>query len=115
MKAWLVREKDQFCATVVFADTRGKAKALALSTECCEDADFCDIEVSRRPQLDKYYVDGKKEMDWFNEQDRIALVTEAGFVCDRDYWEREDCDSCPAREHCEQYKDYIAEDGGEVE
>ncbi len=26
MKAWLVREKDEFCATVVFADTRGKAR-----------------------------------------------------------------------------------------
>ena len=25
MKAWLVREKDEFCATVVFAETRGKA------------------------------------------------------------------------------------------
>lgn len=29
MKAWLVREKDEFCATVVFAETRGKARALA--------------------------------------------------------------------------------------
>lgn len=35
MKAWLVREKDEFCATVVFADTRGKARAMALLTECC--------------------------------------------------------------------------------
>ena len=26
MKAWLVRVKDQYCATVVFAETRGKAK-----------------------------------------------------------------------------------------
>lgn len=25
MKAWLVKEKDEFCATVVFAETRGKA------------------------------------------------------------------------------------------
>lgn len=47
MKAWLVREKDEFCATVVFADTRGKARAMALNTECCEDADFCSIEVHR--------------------------------------------------------------------
>lgn len=30
MKAWLVRKKDEFCATVVFAETRGKARALAL-------------------------------------------------------------------------------------
>lgn len=115
MKAWLVREKDQFCATVVFAETRGKAKSLALSTECCEYANFCDIEVRRQPQLDKYYVDGKKEMDWFNEQDRIALVVECGFVCDRDYWEREDCEVCPASEYCNQYQDYIAETDGKGE
>lgn len=28
MKAWLVREKDEFGTTVVFAETRGKARAL---------------------------------------------------------------------------------------
>ena len=26
MKAWIVREKNEFCAAVVFAQTRGKAK-----------------------------------------------------------------------------------------
>ena len=36
MKTWLVRENDEFCATVVFAETRGKAKAAALYTECCD-------------------------------------------------------------------------------
>ena len=54
MKAWLVKEKDEFCATVVFAETRGKARAMASHTETCEDADFCDILVYRRPALDKY-------------------------------------------------------------
>ena len=103
MKAWLVREKDKFCATVVFAETRGKAKSLALATDCCEDADFCDIEVRREPQLDKYYVDGKKEMDWENPKDRIALVKECGFVCSHDYWMYEDCDCCSAKEYCYHY------------
>ncbi len=105
MKAWLVREKDEFCATVVFAETRGKARALAMHTEACEDAEFVNIEVSRQPQMDKYYIEGKKEMDWFNSKDRIALVKDCGFVCDRDYWEREDCDNCPAKEDCDQYAD----------
>ena len=109
MKAWLVREKDEFCATVVFAETRGKAKSMALNTECCEDADFCDIEVHREPQMDKYYIDGKTEMDWLNPKDRIALVKECGFICHRDYFEPEDCESCSAREHCDQYKDYLKE------
>ena len=56
MKAWLVREKDEFAATVVFAETRGKARALAMSTEACEDANFTDIEVHRKSQMDKYYT-----------------------------------------------------------
>lgn len=109
MKAWLVREKDEYCATVVFAETSGKARALALHTECCEDTNFCDIEVRRRPDLDKYYVDGKKEMDWLNSKDRIALVKDGGFVCDRDCWEPEDCEKCPATEYCDMYKDRIQE------
>ena len=115
MKAWLVREKDEFRATVVFAETRGKARALARCTDACEDADFCDIEVHRQPQMDKYYVEGKKEMDWFNSKDRIALVKDCGFVCDRDCWEIADCDSCPAKKYCDQYKDYKNEIGGEAE
>lgn len=107
MKAWLVREKDEFCATVVFAETRGKARAIALSTDCCENAEFCDIEVRREPQMDKYYVDGKKEMDWFNSKDRVALVKDCGFVCDIDYFEPEDCVYCHASEYCDRYSDYI--------
>ena len=103
MKAYLVKDKDEFCATVVFAETAGKARALAISTECCEDVDFCDIQVKRRPQIDKYYVDGKKEMDWFNPQDRIALVKECGFVCELDYWESEHCAVCSAKDYCDQY------------
>lgn len=105
MKAWRVREKDEFCATVVFAETRGKARALALHTETCEDANFCDIEVNRRPSLDKYYVEGKTELDWLKSADRIALVKDGGFTCDRDYWEPEDCERCPATEWCDMYQD----------
>lgn len=105
MKAWLVREKYQFCATVVFAETRGMAKSMALSTECCWDANFCDIEVRRQPQLDKYYVEGKTEMKWENPKDRIALVKECGFVCDPDCWMPGDCDCCSAKEYCDQYAD----------
>ena len=59
MKAWLVREKDEFCAEVIFAETRGKARALAKYTDACEDVDFINIEVHRQPQCDKYYKEGK--------------------------------------------------------
>lgn len=110
MKAWLVREKEKFCSTVVFAETRGKAKVLALSTDCCEDARFIDIEVHREPRMDKYYVNGKKEMDWFNPKDRIALVKDCGFVCDVDYWEPEDCKTCSAKQYCNTYQEMAGED-----
>lgn len=110
MKAYLVKDKDELSATVVFAETAGKARALAMSTECCEDVDFCNIQVKRRPQIDKYYVDGKKEMDWFNPQDRIALVKECGFECDPDYWESEHCELCFAKEYCGRYEEMECDD-----
>lgn len=101
MKAWLVGEKDESYATVVFAETRGKARALALYTECCEGADFCDIKANRQPQMDKYYTPGKTEMDWFIAKDRIALVKDCGFICDPDSREWEDCETCPAKQFCD--------------
>ena len=109
MKAWLVRNKDEFCATVVFAETRGKAKSIAIHTETCEDTDFIDIEVRRKPQMDKYYIEGKKEMDWFNSKDRIALVKDCGFYCDKEYWEKEDCEVCSAKECCDVSRERLRE------
>lgn len=102
MKAWIVREKDEFCATVVFAETRGKARSIAMHTEICEGADFCNIEVRRKPQMDKYYKEGKTEMDWCNGNDRIALVKECGFHCEDT--ESGECDDCPAKIYCEEAK-----------
>ena len=70
------------------------------------DARFCDIEVSRMPQADQYYKDGKWELDWENPADRIVLVKECGFTCDYDYFDHEDCAVCPAKEYCDQYQDF---------
>ena len=109
MKAWRVNKKDDFYSTIVFAETRGKAKSMALATDCCEYADFCDIEVRREKELDKYYRDGKIEMDWENPLDRIALVKECGFYCDPDYFDFEDCSVCSAKEYCDYYKDRLEE------
>lgn len=110
MKAWLVREKHNFCSTVVFAETRGKARAMALATDICEDAKFCDIEANRLPQIDKYYAEGKTEMDWFNPKDRVVLVRDCGFVCDIDYWEPEDCETCSAKQYCDKYEEFVGDD-----
>lgn len=108
MKAWLVRERDNQCATVVFAETRGKARSIALNTEACEDADFCDIDVTRYKHMDKYYVDGKIEMDWYNAKDRIALVKDADFCCsDETIYNGINCDDCPAKEYCGKHEEII--------
>lgn len=112
MKAWLVREKDEFCAEVVFAETRGKAKALALRTDCCEDKEFTRIEAHRMKPADKYYKESKWHLDWENPQDRIVLVRECGFVCDYDYFDTDDFEICSAKEYCDRYKDHQSEKGG---
>lgn len=49
MKAWKVRDPNEWTATIVFAETAGKARSLAMHTDCCEDMDFCAIEVRRAP------------------------------------------------------------------
>lgn len=102
MKAWLVRERDSEYATVVFAETRGKARSLAMATDACEDAGFCDIDVSRRPNMDKYYKKGKKEMDWYDDKDRLALVKDGGFYCEDSALI--ECDQCPAKKYCSEYE-----------
>ena len=112
MKAWIVREKGEYSAEVVFAETRGKARALAQLCDCCEDVNFTDIEVHRMKPADKYYKGDKWWLDWENPQDRIILVKECGFVCSWDYFDLEDCESCSAKEYCDQYKDRITEKGG---
>ena len=103
MKAYYASADYLDYATVVFAETRGKAKALALHTDAFEDSEYTDVRVSRRPALDRYYR-GLPEMDWFNADDRIAMVREAGFVCS---WELPayelDCWLCPAAEWCDRY------------
>lgn len=107
MKAWLVRERDEFIATVVFAETRGKAKSAALATDACNGCNFCSIEVHRLHNMDKYYKPGKAEMDWYNPLDRLALVKECGFTCDYDCRSENECRDCSARELCD---DYLSEE-----
>lgn len=108
-KAWIVREKGEFEAAVVFAETRGKAKAMAMHTEACEDADFTSIEVRRIKEADQYYKPGKRELDWFKAEDRIALVKDCGFTCDPDSKYLENCERCPAREFCDDYEEMVGD------
>ena len=113
MKAWLVQDKNDFYgAEIVFAETRGKAKSLALATDSCSETNFLVIEVRRAPSADKYYRDGKWHLDWNNPKDRIALVKDCSFICDYEYLEWEDCNTCSAKEYCDRYKDNPTEKSG---
>ena len=49
-KAYYATRKWKDCATVVFAENRGKAKSLAMASEALEGVEFLDLEVCRLPQ-----------------------------------------------------------------
>lgn len=105
MKAWKVRDPNEWTATIVFAETAGKARALAMHTETCEDMVFCEIEVHREKAADKYYTPGKAEMDWWNPADRLAMVKDMGFTCE--YKEPDECACCPATEFCSKFNEEV--------
>ena len=99
MKAWKTYNKFDTYSTVVFAETRGQAKALALHTDCHEGCEFTDISVYRVPELDGEYR-GHWEMDFFaDDQDRLALVKFAGYSCE--YPEDKECAVCVAKDFCD--------------
>ena len=107
MKAWLIRENDTEGCEVIFAETRGKAKSIALQTDTFSECDFCDLEVCRARNIDKYYTNGKRRMDWNNQKDRLALVKEYGFSCIDECF-GEFCEDCLSKEYCDRYDEYIA-------
>ena len=103
MKAYTVQyDPDPLFSTVVFAETAGKARAIAQHTDACEDCDFIDIRALRVPVLDPYYK-GKPEMDWYDMEDRVAMVKLANYECSREVYDPE-CDDCPAKEWCGRYE-----------
>ena len=104
MKAWRVKDaRDMVYSEVVFAETRSKAKVLAQSTDVCADADWVDIRVWRVPELDAEYR-GRWVMDWYDDQDRLAL-TKLGWRCE-EVW-LDDCETCVGRDVCETYREYL--------
>ena len=72
MKAYLIREVNGIYdyATVVFAETRNKAKVIGMNAGPFWGVglNYIDIEAKRIPKLDKYYR-GLNEMDWDNDED----------------------------------------------
>ena len=114
MKAWIVSGTEEWYSVAIFAETRGKAKALALHTDEFSESEYIELSVRREPRLDKYYQKGKVQLDWEIPKDRIALVKECGFQCDPDYLEDVDCPTCPANKYCDLYQDRLAEQAKEA-
>lgn len=108
LKAYRVEDLDA-CdnfSTVVFAESRAKAKALAMSTDTCEDAEYVRIRATRIPELDGNYR-GRDEMDWYNMDDRRALVR-LGWRCYEP--DRDDCAVCQLKDDCEDYQDFLEDE-----
>lgn len=105
MKAYSATDKNEWMfSTVVFAETAGKARAIAQQTDACEDVDFTDIYVKRIPALDRFYR-GKQEMDWYDPDDRAAMVRYGNFECSREIdVSEEKCSKCSAAEWCGRYE-----------
>ena len=113
LKAYRVQDLDNFegCSTVVFAESRNKARRLAMSTDACEYGEYIRIRATRLPELDSEYR-GHFEMDWYNDQDRMAMVSQGWRCSDPD---RDECVVCSCKEDCEDYQDYLTDAFWEAE
>lgn len=107
MKAWLVREKDEFCCIIVFAPTRGKAKTAAINEDVFDDAEYIFLEATRYPKADSMY-NGSTEpyaLRWEDQDDRLFLVKECGWQCEE--MELEHCENCKAKDYCGEYQQWL--------
>lgn len=81
-KAYIVDDRRNWdSATVVFAESAGQARSLALHTDACEYLDFTDISAKRVPKLDIAYrgvfkrVGGMMKTVWLWSETQISTVT----------------------------------------
>lgn len=95
-KAYKAYEKDGDYSTIVFAENVAGAKKIAQATDTCSEARYIDIRVVRLPEADKLYK-GLAEIDWYDNETRMALVRDFGWRCFETSWE---CDNCSAKPHC---------------
>lgn len=102
MKAYKAWDTKNFegTSTVVFAETAQAAKNAARCTETCEDAAYIDIRVQRLPEMDGHDR-GRSEIDWYDMEDRKALVA-LGWSC---LDPSEECDTCPAKSACSHWEE----------
>ena len=112
MKAWHVtdREGNSDYTVIVFAETRGKAIALAIGTDEFPKYDwsFTELFARREPSLDGAYR-GAWRMEWDNDSDRQAMVQWGGYYCNEDAFDPDDCKTCSGKEYCSRYEEYQEE------
>ncbi len=99
MKAWQANSEYSEGSVVVFAETAGKAKQIALKTdELCEES-YVDIRVNRLPKIDRFYKEGKTIGDWVEDEDiRLELVKEYNWACLEPTYR--ECSVCLAEKYC---------------
>ena len=106
MKAYTASDRngDSGYSIVVFAETAGQAKAYARNSETFDGFEFTEMRVNRCKALDGYYR-GEREMNWLNDEDRVAMVIYANFECSCEVWDPEcETEECPAQKWCGRYK-----------
>lgn len=99
-RAWDDGSVDNYM-TIVFAENAREAKKIAATCEVCEYAQWTGIRVKREPGADALYK-GRNEIDWYDEETRLALVRDLGWSCVDTDW---DCDDCPAKKYCRNWGD----------
>lgn len=104
MKAYKIYSRtEKYYFEIVFANTPGQARSMGLTSDATEGCEFTDIGVRRVPSLDKCYK-GKPRMEWYDDDDRIAMVRFEGYRCE------DGCDElekCPAHEWCDTFKEIM--------
>ena len=106
MKAYTATDRngDSGYSIVVFAETSGQAKAYAASSDAFDEYDFTEMRVNRCKALDGFYK-GKREMNWLDDDDRVAMVRYANYECSSEVLHPE-CEhgECPAQQWCGRYE-----------
>lgn len=105
MKAWIIKGEniDGGCADIVYAETRGKAKAIALKySDQFEGFEYTDLKAKRFKEFDQYYKGVEYPDVWYDKELKVILVRDYFWHC---HYTDEYCDDCPAREYCDLWEE----------
>ena len=101
-KAWYAYSDYEESYVVVFADTRSKARKYIKETEEFDYYDYIEIKPRRLGCIDYLDKPDGYVMDWNKQEDRFALVKDAGLYCVDPTIE--ECEKCLAKEYCEEWE-----------